>query len=190
MKKKICVFCSSSNHISKIYHIAADVLACLIIKNGDELVFGGSDVGLMSRLATNIKNQGGKVTGIIPQKIFDKNLAYKNLDTLVISPDMQSRKKQLIQESDVFIVMPGGFGTMDELMEVLTEKQLQYHDKPIIIINIEGFFDSLLLFFEKMFQLKFTKADYRNLYFVTTDIEEAYQYINDYKGIGLPEKWF
>jgi uncharacterized protein (TIGR00730 family) len=149
MKKKICVFCSSSNHISKIYHIAADVLACLIIKNGDELVFGGSDVGLMSRLATNIKNQGGKVTGIIPQKIFDKNLAYKNLDTLVISPDMQSRKKQLIQESDVFIVMPGGFGTMDELMEVLTEKQLQYHDKPIIIINIEGFFDSLLLFLQK-----------------------------------------
>jgi cytokinin riboside 5'-monophosphate phosphoribohydrolase len=190
MKKKICVFCSSSDQIATIFHQAANDLAQHIADNQDELVYGGSDVGLMRRLATRLKSIGVKVTGIIPQKIFDKNLAYKELDKLIIAPDMQTRKMQLIKESDAFIVMPGGFGTIDELMDVMTEKQLQYHDKPLVLLNIEGFFDPLLVFFEKLYKLNFTKPEYKALYFVTDKVEEAYTYINRYKGAGLTQKWF
>jgi len=91
MKKKICVFCSSSDRIAEVYHQTADRLAELIVDNGDELVYGGSDVGLMRRLAKQVKNRGGNITGIIPQKIFDKNLANSELDKLIVAPDMQSR---------------------------------------------------------------------------------------------------
>ncbi len=190
MKKKICVFCSSSDSIANIYYKATDDLAALITENHDELVYGGSDVGLMKRLAEKVKSEGGKVTGIIPQKIYDKNLAFKYSDKLIIAPDMQSRKKKLIEEADAFIIMPGGFGTVDELMDVISEKQLQYHDKPIVLINIEGFYNPLINFFEQLFQLHFAKFEFKNLYFVTDNINEAFHYINNYKGATFSEKWF
>lgn len=190
MKKKICVFCSSSDRIAEVYHQTADHLAELIVDNGDELIYGGSDVGLMRRLAKQVKSRGGNITGIIPQKIFDKNLANKELDRLVIAPDMQSRKRQLIQESDAFVVMPGGFGTIDELLDVITEKQLQYHDKPIVMINVDGFFNELTVFFQKLFDYHFAKQEYATLWFVSDTVEDAYTYIQHYKVSSMIDKWY
>jgi uncharacterized protein (TIGR00730 family) len=190
MKKNICVFCSSSDRLSEPYIEAAECLADFIIKNDDLLIYGGSHVGLMKCIAERIKTHGGHITGIIPQKIYDKGIANQNADRLMVASDMQERKRMLINAADAFIVLPGGFGTIDELMDVITEKQLRYHDKPIVLLNVDGFFDPLLTFFQSLINLDFVKSEYEKLWFVGKSIDEAYSYINSYTGSGFAEKWF
>ncbi len=190
MKKNICVFCSSSDALEDVYFNAAVSVGKQIVRNDDVLLFGGSNVGLMRKLAITVKDAGGNLVGVIPQKIKDNNLACEILDELIVTPDMHSRKAKLEDLADAFIAMPGGFGTLEELSEVLTLKHLGYHKKPIVILNINGFYDKLLAFFEVIYKEKFAKLDYKNFYFVTENYEEAFQYIDNYKPAEDIKKWF
>ncbi|NPA67824.1 MAG: TIGR00730 family Rossman fold protein [Chlorobi bacterium] len=181
MEKNICVFCSSSNAVDKIYYEAAIKTANEIVKNKYTLLFGGANVGLMRELAVSVKQLNGKSTGVIPRKIKNNNLACKNLDNLIVTTDMHSRKAKLEELADVFIALPGGFGTLEELSEVITLRYLGYHDKPVIILNINGFYDKLLDFYEVIYTQNFAKEDYRKFYFEAQTVEEAFEYIKNYK---------
>jgi len=190
MKKNICVFCSSSDALKDIYFNTAIDVGKRIAENDDVLLFGGANVGLMRKLAFTVKEMNGKLIGVIPQKIKDNNLACEIVDELIVTPDMHSRKAKLEELADAFIAMPGGFGTLEELSEVLTLRHLGYHQKPIVILNINGFFDKLIDFYETIYNEKFAKPEYKRFYFVTKNSEEAFQYIENYKPEKDIKKWF
>jgi len=188
--KNICVFCSSSDVIDRVYFKAAEELAKKITENNQTFVFGGAGVGLMKRMAKVVNENNGTSIGIIPQRIYDNNLACKLVSELIITPDMYTRKAKLAEYADAFISLPGGFGTLEELSEVITHKQLAYHNKPIVILNINGFYDNLIKFFEILYTEKVAKSDYRKFYFVANSVTEAYDYLLNYKPEEHINKWF
>ncbi len=188
--KKICVFCSSSDAIDETYNNEAKKLADLFIEKQLTLINGGAKVGMMAIMSKKVFEAEGKAIGIIPEIINDKGLACKSLTELIITKDMSSRKKLMSEMSDAFIALPGGFGTLEELMEVLTLKQLEVHKKPIVILNTNGFYTKLIEQFNVFFEDNFTKSDYSNLYYVTDNCEDAINYILNYKYKKIDSKWF
>lgn len=190
MKKNICVFCASSDVIDKIYFKETEKLATMIAENNQILVFGGSNVGLMRKLAETVKEKAGYSIGVIPQRIFDNKLACKIVDKLIVTTDMNTRKAKLAEIADVFIALPGGFGTLEELSEVITAKHLGYHNKPIVILNVNGFYNNLLQFYETMYTEKVAKTAYRKFYFVASTVAETFEYINNYTPEESVRKWF
>lgn len=185
----ICVFCSSSNIVDDIYFEMAGELGQYIGENGHTLVYGGANIGLMDQLAESVKKAGGKVIGVIPQKIHDNDLSANQLDELIITQTMSERKTVMHQKSDAFIALPGGFGTLEEILEVITLKQLDYHQKPIVFINVNGFFNHLLKQFELSYTDGFAKENYRRLYKVVPEPSEAQEYIESYQHTCLGTKW-
>jgi cytokinin riboside 5'-monophosphate phosphoribohydrolase len=163
MGKTICVFCSSSDTLDEIYFQAARDLGEAMAQRGWGLVYGGSDVGLMGAVARAVHLHHGTVTGIIPQTIHARGIAYQTADELLVTRDLRERKAEMERRADAFIAMPGGFGTLEEIVEVLTLKQLQLHLKPIIFLNINGFYDPLVTLFEHFYQQKFAQPDSREL---------------------------
>ncbi|RLD65793.1 MAG: TIGR00730 family Rossman fold protein [Bacteroidetes bacterium] len=188
--KNICVFCSSSDVISEDYKKVARDLAKLMVDKEFTLVNGGSKVGLMGIMSRKVKEEGGKSIGVIPQLIYDKDLACHNTDELIVTENMRDRKEKLSELADAFIALPGGFGTLEELMEVLTLKQLEVHQKPIVIMNTNNFYKKLLEQFEVYYQNDFSKADYKNLYFVAENTDEAIEYIKNYIPEDIVSKWY
>ena len=188
--KNICVFCSSSDVIDKVYFSEAKLLAEKIVSKNKTFVFGGSGVGLMKHLAIHVTENNGEAIGIIPQKIFDKGLACKLVKNMIVTPDMHTRKEKLTELSDAFIALPGGFGTLDELFDVITLKQVGYHTKPIIILNTNGFYNDLVLFFETLYKEKVAKQDYRKIYYVAESVDDAFNYIENYSAEEGISKWF
>lgn len=162
--RRVCVFCGSSPGARPVYLDAAAQLGRALVAGKIELVYGGADVGLMGHLAHTVLNLGGHVIGVIPRSLVEKEVAHQNLADLRIVETMHERKALMEQLSDGFIALPGGFGTIDELAEILTWSQLGFHSKPIGLWNVEGYFDLLLQFFEHMAQEKFLKqANYELL---------------------------
>ncbi|MCF6242545.1 MAG: TIGR00730 family Rossman fold protein [Bacteroidales bacterium] len=190
MINNICVFCSSSDVIDKVYNDNALELAELIIKEGMQLVNGGSKVGLMGIMARRVKELGGSSIGIIPQLIYDKGLACYSTENLIITKDMRERKEKLSAYADAFIALPGGFGTLEELLEVMTLKQLEVHQKPIVIMNINGFYNQLLKQFEVFYENNFARSDYKRLYYTAHTAKEAIGYIKNYRYEKLESKWY
>lgn len=186
----ICVFCSSSNAVDQEFNIQAASLGQYIATGGHTLVYGGANVGLMETMAMAVKQAKGKVIGVIPQKIHDKELSSSHPDSLVITKTMAERKQKMHDISDAFIALPGGFGTLEEILEVITLKQLDYHRKPIVFINTLNFFGNLLDQFEHSFETNFAKESYRSLYKVLKTPEETMQYIENYEYTNLGTKWF
>jgi uncharacterized protein (TIGR00730 family) len=189
MIKNICVFCSSSDALEKEYYLEAEKLATFFIQEAYQLIYGGARVGMMGRMAKLIIEKRGKVIGVIPELIFSNNLADHSVE-LIVTEDMKSRKAKMAELADAFIALPGGFGTLEELCEVITLKQLEYHQKPIVIVNTGGFYDKLLEFFEVFYQNNFAKSDYKALYFIANHAEEAIDYIKNYKPSKLESKWY
>ncbi|MCF8370076.1 MAG: TIGR00730 family Rossman fold protein [Bacteroidales bacterium] len=186
----ICVFCSSSNALAPHYFEEARKLGDLMIQHKHDLVYGGSNVGLMNELANTIRSQGGKVTGVIPELIRNKGLGHANIDDLIVTPDMAERKKKMANLSDAFIALPGGFGTLEEILEIITLKQLQVHNKGVVFLNTNGFYDKLMEFFEVFYKNHFAKTDYRDYYFVANTCEEAIAYIENYQAPDFKDKWY
>lgn len=141
--KTLCVFCGSSLGENPEYALAAQNLGRLLAQKNISLVYGGGDVGLMSKLARSVLKEKGEVTGIIPTLIHRKVPSLKGIQEIV-TPDMHSRKAKMYELSDAFIALPGGIGTLDELFEVWTWFGLGYHQKPLGVLNIDGFYDPLL----------------------------------------------
>jgi len=186
----ICVFCSSSNAIDNRYFEAAEKLGHLISLRNHSLVYGGANVGLMEKVAITVRLNKGRILGVIPQKIYDKNLGSEHPDEIQITKTMDERKVLMRERSDAFIALPGGFGTLEEVIEVITLKQLDYHRKPIVFINTLGFFNDLFAQFQKSFDESFAKESYRNLYHIANSSEEAINYIENYIFEDLGPKWF
>jgi uncharacterized protein (TIGR00730 family) len=155
--RRVCVFCGSSPGARPIYLEAAAHLGALLVARGIELVYGGADVGLMGHLARSVQEHGGHVIGVIPQGLVEKEVAHQGLPDLRIVKTMHERKALMEELSDGFIALPGGFGTIDELAEILTWAQLGYHDKAIGLWNVDGYFDLMLQFFDHMMQEKFLR---------------------------------
>jgi cytokinin riboside 5'-monophosphate phosphoribohydrolase len=186
----ICVFSSSSNAIANVYFDEADKLGMLIGKGGHTLINGGANVGLMEVVTIAAGKAGAKTIGIIPEKMIGRSLASNNSHEVIITREMQDRKAKMRDISDAFIALPGGFGTLEEILEVITLRQLSYHSKPIVFINTNNFFKFLLKQFEVSYNEFFAKPIYKNLYFVANNAEEAIDYLKNYIPFELDSKWF
>jgi len=186
----ICVFSSSSNAIPEIYFKEARDLGTLIGEKGWDIVYGGANVGLMHACADAARSAGAKSLGIIPESIHKHRLSSLHDHEQIITPNMRERKYLMRKRSDAFIALPGGFGTLEEILEVITLKQLHYHDKAIVFINTNGYYDHLLGQFEKAYSETFAKEDYRKMYFVANCAIEAITYISEYYPEELGAKWF
>ncbi len=178
MIEHICVYCSSSNHIDGRYVEVAEATGRLLAGRGYTLVYGGGNVGLMGVLARAVHDHGGRVVGVIPEALKAREgVAYDVADQLITTTTMQKRKAIMFTRADAFLVLPGGFGTLEEFLEVLTLRQLGYHDKPIALVNAEGFYDPLLELFEHFFRERFARAHSRRLYHVASDPEAALRHL-------------
>ncbi|MBE5819015.1 MAG: TIGR00730 family Rossman fold protein [Clostridiales bacterium] len=180
MSRSICVYSSSSQWLEQKYYDYAEELGSRIGKNGDTLVFGAGSKGLMGATARGAKAFGAKVIGVIPEALNLPGVPFEECDELTVTPDMRSRKKLLDESADVLVALPGGFGTLEELLEVITSKQLGYHSKPIVILNPFGYYDALLEQFEHSFELNFADRSYSKLYYVTDDIDDMFRFLEGY----------
>jgi uncharacterized protein (TIGR00730 family) len=181
MTKNICVYSSSSSSLSNEFFHSAQELGEIIGEKNYNLIYGGGNIGLMGILAQSVHRSGGRVIGVIPEFLKDKELAYTAADELIVTKDMRERKQEMEERADAFISMPGGFGTLEEIFEILTLKQLKITDKPIIFINTNGFYDRLMHMFEHLYNENFVKEDCRKLYFVASNAREAISYIESYE---------
>lgn len=186
----ICVFSSSSNAISEVYFDEGRKLGRLIGERGHTLINGGANVGLMETVTVAASKHGAKTIGIIPERFAERSLASKNSQVIITTRDMMERKAKMRELSDAFIALPGGFGTIEEILEVLTLRQLNYHNKPVVFINTSNFFDHLFKQFEVSFEQNFAKDIYRALYFSAKDSNEALEFIGSYEPVDLDTKWF
>ena len=186
----ICVFCSSSNAIADIYFKEARNLGTLIGKRNHSLINGGANVGLMETLTVSAGKDGAKTIGIIPEMLLDRSLASDNSHEIIITGNMHERKAKMQEISDAFIALPGGFGTLEEILEIITLRQLTYHTKPIIFVNTNGFFNYLFKQFEVSYRELFAKEIYRKLYFIAGNSEEALEYVENYIPEVLDTKWY
>ena len=148
--KSLAVFCGSKNGNNPVYRQHAAELAVLMVEHAITLVYGGGNVGIMGAVADEVMNKGGKVTGIIPQVLVEWERQHENITELIIVDDMHTRKRAIYDRSDAAVALPGGFGTLDELFEMLTWNQLSLHDKHIYILNSDGFYDFLVSHIERM----------------------------------------
>jgi uncharacterized protein (TIGR00730 family) len=190
MKKTICVYSSSSDAVSEHYFEAAEELGSLIGERRYTMIYGAGNIGLMGRLALAVHQHGGNVIGVIPEYLNNFGLAYEAADEIIVTTGMRERKAVMEQRADAFIALPGGFGTLEEMLEVLTLKQLQLHRKPIVFINTLNFYEKLFQQFEHLFRESFAKEDQRKLYAIAANAHEALTYIDTYQPPALQKKWF
>ena len=186
----ICVYCSSSDGVENKYKSLARNLGRILGQTGYNLIFGGCKVGLMGEVARGVHKSGKKVIGVIPQRIFDREIQYEACNEMIVTDSMNKRKQIMINKSDGFIILPGGFGTLEELFEILTLKQLGYETKPIVIINKYGYYNELFGFFEKIYNEKFAKRTFQNIFKIVENIAEAMDYLLNYEEKEIPSKWF
>jgi len=148
--RSICIYCGANAGTDPQYREAAENLGRAMAKAGIRLVYGGGSVGLMGIIARTVLQHGGEVTGIIPQFLKDREVMLKEVSELIVTEDMHERKRTMFDHSDAFVALPGGIGTLEEVVEIMTWAQLDQHEKPILIANINGFWDSLVALFERM----------------------------------------
>ncbi len=173
----VCVFCASSDFVPEVYGRAARDLGAGMVSRGMSLVYGGGNNGLMGILSEAVHTGGGRIIGVIPRRLKDLGFAYKNADEMLVTDGMRERKAIMEERADGFIGLPGGFGTLEEMLEIVTLKQLEMHDKPIVFLNVNGYFDGLLLQFEKGFKELFIGEEFRSLYYVTDSVGDGLEYI-------------
>ena len=161
--RRICVYCGSNSGARDDYTNAAQELADVLVRREFELVYGGAAVGIMGVIATRVLEQGGTVHGVIPKLLMEKELAHPNLSELHVVESMHDRKSLMATLSDGFIAMPGGFGTLEELIEILTWGQLQVHDKPCGLLNVCGYFDHLLKYLDHAVNEGFLRQENREM---------------------------
>ena len=158
--KNICVYCGSNNGERPEYEAAAETLGKTIAKAGIRLIYGGGSIGLMGTVARTVLANGGGVTGIIPQFLKDREVMLGEASELIVTDDMHERKRLMFERSDAFITLPGGIGTLEEVVEMMTWAQLDQHTKPILIVNIAGFWDSLIGLFDHMANEGFLRKEF------------------------------
>jgi uncharacterized protein (TIGR00730 family) len=181
MPLNVCVYCSSSDVIEPAYFDVATQLGRTLAARGDVLIYGGANVGLMGAVARAMRQNHGRVVGIIPQFMANRGLAFAPADELILTRDMRERKAAMEARADAFIALPGGFGTLEEMLEVITLKQLQQHTKPVVFLNTNGFYDPLAALFDHMREQHFAKSYSKALYHFAPAVEDAFNYLDNYE---------
>ena len=185
---KICVFCGSSMGNKPVYREAAKQLADLFVKENIGLVYGGANVGLMKILADTLLKAEIEVIGVMPTSLVKNEVAHTELEHFIEVDTMSERKNLMAQMSDAFIALPGGFGTLDELSEVLTYNQLRICDKPLGFLNIAGYYDKFLSFVDHAVEEGFVREEHRKNMIVSDDAEELLAKLKAYKPVET-DKW-
>lgn len=169
--RSVCVYCGSSNRVDDRYRTAATRMGTLLAKAGLAVVYGGGRVGLMGIVADSALAAGGEVVGIIPSHIRDMEIDHPGLSELHVVDSMHTRKMMMFDRSDAFVVLPGGLGTMDETFEIITWRQLGIHDKPVVLVNENGYWDPLLAMVDHMIETGFAQPEHRGLYRVVDGVD-------------------
>ena len=178
MSTNVCVYCSSSDAIDRRFFDVARQLGTALGRRRDTLVYGGGSVGLMGEVARACHEHGGKVVGVIPESLKTAEIAYHQADELIVTETMSERKTLMFTRGDAFIVLPGGFGTLEELAEVIVLKILKYQDRPIIILNCLGFYDPLIELFDHFIEHNFAKSKHRQHYKIVDTVDEVIAELN------------
>lgn len=181
MKKvsQVCVYCASSTKIAPKFFEAADELGEVLASNGITLIYGGGAVGLMGRTADKVLSMGGHVIGVIPDFMTAVEWEHKGVSKLHIVMDMHERKKRFFEGTDAIVALPGGCGTLEELLEAITWKRLGLITAPIIIVNTDGFYDPLLTMLDRCVEENFMRAEHREIWQVISRPNELLQAIQD-----------
>lgn len=172
-ERSVCVFCGSSNGVDPIFLEAARALGQAIAERGWHLVYGGAEVGLMGAMADAALAAGGAVTGVIPRALFEREVAHRGLTQLIEVNNMHERKAEMARRADAFLVLPGGLGTLDELCEILSWALLGIHDKPIVLINIAGYWEAFLGVLDAAVAAGFLRPAHRGLALLAADTHAA-----------------
>lgn len=190
MTRLLCVYCASSDRLDPKYYAAAAELGREMVLRGWGLVYGGGKTGMMGAVARAVKQNGGRVVGVIPEFMKVRELAYDEADELVTVITMRERKLLMETRADAFVALPGGWGTLEEILEILTLRQLDVVKKPCVIFNQDGFYDPLLQLFERMLAEKFFKPSNMDLFRVATNAADVFGQIESASGIRADTKWF
>lgn len=187
---KICVYGASSPSIDDVYYEKVKKLGEIMAERGHSLVFGGGGNGLMGAVATGVKNKGGYVCGVIPEFFnqIDVEIAFKQCDELITPDTMRERKQIMENNADAFITVPGGIGTFEEFFEILTLKQLRRLDKPLVVYNVDGYYDEMLRMIDVSAEKKFIRSVCKRLFKVCSSYDEIFEYIENYKGTNFSVK--
>ncbi len=162
--KTVCVYCGSSAHVSDVYKQATVELGTYLSQQGVGVVYGGGRVGLMGLLADTVVENKGSVIGIIPEYLVYKEIQHEHLTEMHVVDSMHTRKRMMVDKSDAFIILPGGFGTLDEAFEIMTWRQLGMHQKPVVFLNVNNYWDKLFDLVDHIATEKFSGAESRNLF--------------------------
>lgn len=184
----ICVYCGSSFGNETAFAAAARQLAKAMNERSISLVYGGASVGIMGEIADAILAGGGRAIGVIPQALADKEVAHSDLTELHIVSSMHERKALMAEKSDGFVALPGGFGTLEELFEVLTWSQLGFHQKPVALLNVANYYDGLLKFLDQATHAQFVKPAHRNLLIASETADGVLNHMLDFKP-SVSTKW-
>ncbi|EAZ82190.1 LOG family protein [Algoriphagus machipongonensis] len=186
--KKITVYCGSRKGESSVYEAAVRALAQEMIKRDHELIYGAGRVGLMGIIADEMLNAGKEVTGIIPQKLVDREVAHTGCTELIVVETMRDRKWLMAEQGDGFIAMPGGIGTLEELFEIMTLNQLHYIQKPLALYNVNGYYDKLIDFLNHAMEQGFLYPEQEELLIVSDDPVEILDQMGQYQA-KRPSDW-
>lgn len=189
MSMSICVYCSSQDRIAPKYFEVARELGAAIGRRGYTLVYGAGRIGLMGEVARAVQANGGRVVGVIPEALNKEGIVYDQADELIVTKDMRERKGVMDKRSDAFVALPGGFGTMDEVFEALTLKQLRYHNRPLVLLDVDGFFEPMVRLLDRIVDDGFALEHHRQLYHFVTDVPAVFDYLEGYEPPEVWGKW-
>jgi uncharacterized protein (TIGR00730 family) len=173
MIQNITVYCASSSRLALVYREAARALGRAIALRGWGVIYGGDSNGLMGAVAEGAHGAGGRVIGILPQRLFDAGIKNERNHEIVVARDMRHRKEILEARGDAMIALPGGLGTLEEFFEIVVGRHLGFHSKPIVLLNVAGYYNPLLAMIEHGIEHHFIKPDQRELYYVAESVEDA-----------------
>jgi uncharacterized protein (TIGR00730 family) len=181
--KSLCIYCGSSTGASDTYAQAARAMAKEMVDHDIALVYGGGSVGLMGIIADEVMKLGGNATGVIPKALMGKEVDHRGLTHLHVVKDMHERKAMMAQLADGFVAMPGGLGTLEELFEALTWSQLGFHDKPIGLLNVDGFYDGLIQFIGHMVTQRFLTEEHASLMMHAADAPTLLTHLQSFEPV-------
>ncbi|MCA9753865.1 MAG: TIGR00730 family Rossman fold protein [Gemmatimonadetes bacterium] len=185
----VCVYCSSSDRVPEKYFEVARALGRLLGERKNNLVFGGGNTGPMHALAIAVKESGGRVLSVIPKLFDERGLTYDHSDELVVTKDLQERRMTMIKHSDVFLALPGGYGTLEEITENLVLRQLHLHQRPLALVDVDGFWKPFTAFLDQLTEGGFVKPEHRALVHVAESPESALAFVDRYAPVDVPDKW-
>lgn len=189
MAKLLCVYCGASKNLDSSYYSAAEDVGRAMVAKGWDLVYGGGGIGLMGSVARAVKDAGGRVVGVIPDFMVERELAYRQADELVTVGSMRERKRVMEERAAAFLALPGGIGTLEELAEIMTLRYMKRIDKPVVVFNQGGYYNDLFQFFDRMTRERFKSPGLQSLYSVAESVAQIWPLLEAPCAFEADEVW-